>query len=141
MVAFIIFWAAVFAVFFFVAGSLFKALASGFSALISSLAVILSVVFLTIVAIVILYLLYSITDGIINNGIGEVIGSIFMTIVVIGLLVACFGGLGATLLELVLVVVFAVLSLIDAILNWAADLFERGYIKSLKIILNQLEKC
>lgn len=141
MVAFVIFWAAVFAIVFFLLGNVFKALASGFSALISSLALLLSVGFLTLAAIIVLYLLYGITDGIITSGIGEVIGTIFMTIVVIGILGALFGGLGAVLLELVLVVVTFALDIIDSVLNWAADLFERGYIKSLKTIINQLEKC
>lgn len=141
MVAFIIFWAGVLAVFFFVAGSFFKALASGFSALISSLGLIIGLVFLTIVTLVILYLLYAITDGIISGGIGEVIGIIFVTFVIIGILGLVFGGLGAAILGLVLFGAFAVLEITNMILNRAADLFERGYIKSLKIIMDQLEKC
>ena len=141
MVAFVIFWAAVFAIVFFLLGNVFKALASGFSALITSLALLLSVGFLTLAAIIVLYLLYAITDGIITSGIGDVIGTIFITIVAIGILGALFGGLGAVLLEFVLGVVTLVLDIIDLVLNWAADLFERGYIKSLKTIINQLEKC
>ncbi len=141
MVAFVIFWAAVFAIVFFLLGNVFKALASGFSALISSLALLLSIGFLTLAAIIVLYLLYSITDGILTSGIGEIAGTIFVAIVVIGILGGLFGGLGVALLELVLDVAILALDIIDSVLNWAADLFERGYIKSLKTIINQLEKC
>ncbi len=141
MGAFVIFWAAVLAIICFLLGNIFKALASGFSALLSSLVLYLSIGFLTVASIAILSLIYGITDGIITGGLGNAIGSIVFFIVVIGFLFAIFGGLGLILLELIMFVVNTLLTFIDMVLTWAADLFERGYKKSLRSIKNQLEKC
>lgn len=141
MVAVVIFWAALMAIIFFLLGNIFKALASAFNALISSLGFILAVGGLALLGIIALYLIYGITDGIVTSGVGEVIGEIFLLIIELGILGAIFGGLGAAILELLVTIVGAILMFISGILEWAADLFERGYAKFLKVIINNLEKC
>ncbi len=140
MVALVIFWAAVFAVLFFVLGVVFKALASVFNALMASTGV-FAIGALAAMAVIALYLLYAIADGIIREGFWAVFGWVLMFLVIIGIVGAIFGGLGAVLLELIIVVAEAVLLVVSGALEWLADKCERGYIKFLKVIINRLDRC
>lgn len=141
MVAFVIFWSAAFAIIFFILGIFFKALASAFNALMASLGGILAIGGLAGLAGIALYLLYAIIDGIIKDGFWSVIGTIVMLVIVIGIVGAIVGGLGALILEIVVVVVGYALMIISAVLEWAADLCERSYAKFLKAIISRLDKC
>lgn len=141
MVAFVIFWSAAFVIIFFILGIFFKALASAFNALMSSIGEILAVGGLAGLAGVALYLLYAIIDGIIKEGFWSVIGTIVMLFIVIGIVGAIAGGLGALILEIVVMVVGYALMIISAVLEWAADLCERSYAKFLKAIISRLDKC
>ncbi len=140
MVALVIFWAAVFAVLFFVLGVVFKALASVFNALMASTGV-FAIGVLAAMAVIALYLLYAIADGIIKEGFWAVFGWVLLFLVVIGIGGAILGGLGAVLLELIIVVAEAVLLVVSGALEWLADKCERGYIKFLKVIINRLGRC
>lgn len=141
MVAFVIFWSATFAIIFFVLGIFFKALASAFNALLTSLGGVLAIGGLAGGAGVVLYLLYAIIDGIIKEGFWSVVGEIVLIFIVIGIIGALIGGLGAIILEIVVVVVGYALTIVSAILEWAADLCERKYAKFLKAIISRLDKC
>lgn len=141
MVAFVIFWSAAFAIIFFILGIFFKALASAFNALMASLGGILAIGGLAGLAGIALYLLYAIIDGIIKEGFWSVIGTIVMFVILIGIVGAIIGGLGALILEIVVMVVGYALVIISAVLEWAADLCERSYAKFLKAIISRLDKC
>ena len=141
MGAFVIFWSAIFAIIFFVLGIFFKALASAFNALLTSLGDVLAIGGLAGGAGVILYLLYAIIDGIIKEGFWSVVGEIVLIFIGICMMVAFTGGLGALILEIVVVVVRYVLTIVSEILEWAADLCERKYVKFLKAIISRLDKC
>jgi len=141
LVAFVIFWSAAFAIIFFVLGIFFKALASAFNALMASLGGILAIGGLAGLAGIALYLLYAIIDGIIKEGFWSVIGTIVMFFILIGIVGAIVGGLGAMILEIVVMVVGYALVIVSAVLEWAADLCERSYAKFLKAIISRLDKC
>ena len=141
MVAFVIFWSAAFAIIFFILGIFFKALASAFNALMASIGGILAIGGLAGLAGIALYLLYAIIDGIIKEGFWSVIGAIVMFVILIGIVGAIVGGLGALILEIVVMVVGYALMIISAVLEWAADLCERSYAKFLKAIISRLDKC
>lgn len=141
MVAFVIFWSAAFAIIFFILGIFFKALASAFNALMASLGGILAIGGLAGLAGIALYLLYAIIDGIIKEGFWSVIGTIVMFVILIGIVVAIIGELGALILEIVVMVVGYALVIISAVLEWAADLCEKSYAKFLKAIISRLDKC
>lgn len=141
MVAFVIFWSAAFAIIFFMLGIFFKGLASAFNALLSSLGSVLAIGGLAALAGIALFLLYGIIDGIIKDGFWSVVGTIIMFLIVLGIVGAIIGGLGAMILEIVVVVVGYALVIISAVLEWAADLCERAYAKFLKAIISRLDKC
>lgn len=141
MVAFVIFWAAFFALVFFVLGIIFKALASVFNALMYSIGKALVIGGLAALAAIVLYLLYAIVDGIVKSGLLSVIGAIVLLVVVFGILGALFVKLGAVLLELVITVALYVLDAVSGALEWLAVGCESGYIKFLRIIINRLDKC
>ena len=141
MVACVIFWSAVFAIIFFVLGTFFKALASAFNALLTSLGRVLAISGLAGGTGVVLYLLYAIIGGINEEGFWTVIGPIVFIIIVIGFIVALIGGFGEILLEIVVALVENMLIIVSEVLEWAADLCERKYIKFLKVIIRRLDKC
>lgn len=141
MVAFVIFWSATFAIIFFVLGIFFKALASAFNALLTSIGGVLAIGGLAGLTGIALYLLYAIIDGIIKDGFWSVVGTIIMFLIVLGIFGAIIGGLGAALLELVVVVVTFVLEIISGILEWLAMTCEKGYAKFLTAIIKRLDRC
>ena len=141
MVAFVIFWSAAFAIIFFVLGVFFKALASIFNALLTSIGGIFAIGGLAGLAGIGLYLLYAIIDGIIKEGFWSVVGVIVLLLVEIGIIGAIVGGLGAALLELIVVVAEAILLFISGILEWLAATCERAYAKFLTAIIKRLDKC
>ena len=141
MVAFVIFWSAVFAVIFFILGIIFKGLASAFNALLTSIGSILAVGFLTGFALVALYLLYIITDGIITKGFSAVLGWIVLFIIDVAIVGALVGGLGALLLNIVVVIAEYILLAVSCVLEKAAAICETMYAKSLSAIFNRLDKC
>ncbi|MCM1326316.1 MAG: hypothetical protein NC094_04265 [Bacteroidales bacterium] len=141
MVTFIIFWAAVFALLFFVLAVIFKILASALEALLSAGGQTLAVGFLAIIIVIALSLFYAIVDGIIKEGLLSVLGTIVLFVIVLGILGAIFGGLGAALIELVVAAALFVLEIVSGVLEWLADKCEDGYIKFLRIIVNRIDNC
>lgn len=141
MVAFVIFWAAFLCLTFFLLGVIFKGLASAFSALLSSLASILVIVFYAGAGALVLSLIYDIVDGIITRGLSDVIGTIITFVIVIALIVGLLGGLGAALLGLVAAIGISILEVVFSVLEGAATSCEKVYCHFLLVITNRLEKC
>ncbi|MCM1186514.1 MAG: hypothetical protein NC251_10315 [Lachnoclostridium sp.] len=141
MVTFIIFWAAVFALLFFVLAVIFKILASALEALLSAGGQTLAIGGLAIMIVIALSLFYAIVDGIIKEGLLSVLGTIVLFVIVLGIFGAIFGGLGAALIELVVAVALFVLEIVSGVLEWLADKCEEGYIKFLRIIVNRIDNC
>lgn len=137
MVTFIIFWAALFALVFFVLGVIFKALASAFHALLFSIGRALAVGGLAGLAALVLYSLYAIVNGIARGDLITVIEAIVVVVLVLCLFGAIVVYLGAILLEFV----FKILEIVSGILEWFADRCEKGYINFLTVIVNRLNKC
>ena len=128
MVTFVIFGAAILAVLFFVFGVIFKAMASALNATLSSGGNILC---LGAVAVVV---------AIVLEVVGEIIDDIVIVVIVIGVLGSLFGGIGAVLFEIIVTVVALLFELASNTLELLADKCEKGYVKSLKVIINRLDR-
>lgn len=141
MVSFVIFWSATFAIIFFVLGIIFKALASAFKALLTSLGMMIGIGGLVGLAVLALVLLYNVIDGIIKDGFWSVVGEIVFIIVMLGIVGAWIGGLGVLILETVVLIADNIITITSAVLEWAAYLCERLYARFLTAIIVRLDKC
>lgn len=147
MVAFVIFWAAVFALLFFLLGVIFKALASVFNyalqAAVASMIPIIGKFCIPILLAIALGILYAIVVGIMTEGFWSVIGLLILLVILIGITVALFGWLGALLwvfLELIVACVLYIVGFVSFGLEWLADRCERGYLKFLNVIIKRIDK-
>lgn len=147
MVAFVIFWAAVFALIFFLLGVIFKALASVFNyaiqASVESMIPIIGMFCVPILLAIALGILYAIVVGIITEGFWSVIGLLVLLSIIIGIVVALFGWLGSLLwvcLELIAVCVLYIIGYVSSGLEWLADGCERGYVKFLNVIIKRIDQ-
>ncbi len=141
MVAFVIFWAALFCVIFFLLGTLFKGLASLFTGFITSAIYVISFAILAGLGVAALFAIYAIANGIRTSGIGEVIGTIVILVIVIGIIGGLLGELGAALLELATAVVEIVITVVSVVLEGAAEICEKAYAHFLMAIIKRLDKC
>ena len=141
MVVFVIFWAALFAIFCFVFAVLFKLMASAFSALLSSAIQTFTIGGAIGLGGIGLFLLYKIVHGIIKNGIWGVIGTIVIFIVLGAIVGGFFTGIGLEILGIVVVIFETIISFISEILEHLSTLFGEGYIYFLTIIIKYVEKC
>ncbi len=141
MVSFVVFWAALMCVLFFLIGALFKGLASIFNGLLDSVQLVLGIGILAGLAAGALVLIAGIVEGIVTQGLGEVIGTIILALVVLGLIGGLVGGLGAALLELALMVAGIVLTAIQFVLEGGSALCEKAYAHFLLVIYKRLDRC
>lgn len=140
---FIIFWASLFAVVFFLLGAIFKSIASLTKALVVASAYIVLITLGVGVTIVILYALYIIVYGIANGLIGEVIEVFVLMIVVGGFVGALFYGAGVLALQLlrgIIATVEGVLQWISNVMEFWAAKCEQAYEFFLHIITKQIKK-
>lgn len=147
MVAFVIFWAAVFALIFFLLGVIFKALASVFNyalqASVEGMIPIIGMFCTPILLAIAIGILYAIVVGIITEGFWSVIGLLILLFILIGIVVALFGWLGSLLwvcLELIAVCVLYIIEFVSSGLEWLADGCESGYIKFLNVIIKRIDQ-
>ncbi|MBD5528572.1 MAG: hypothetical protein HDR02_09225 [Lachnospiraceae bacterium] len=147
MVAFVIFWAAVFALLFFLLGVIFKALASVFNyaiqASVASMIPIIGKFCVPILLAIALGILYAIVVGIMTEGFWSVIGLLILLIILIGITVALFGWLGALLwvcLELIAACFLYIIGFVSFGLEWLANKCECGYIKFLNVIVKRIDR-
>lgn len=138
---FVIFWLAVFAIFFFVLEIFFKVIIVFLNSLLKSLGKVIAIVGISFLVTILLYLIYAIIHGITENGFASVFGETILAIILSGLLFAIIGGLGTALVELVILVVGYVLNIITFVLRWFAELFEQTYSRCLNSIITKLDKC
>lgn len=141
MVTFVIFWAALFCVIFFLLGTLFKGLASLFTGFINSVMEVIAIAILAGLGIVVLFALYAIASGIRTAGLGEVIETIVILVIVLGIIGGLLGGLGAALLELATAVVGFVITVVSVVLEGAAAFCEKAYAHFLLVIIKRVDKC
>ena len=146
MVTFVIFWAAVFALLFFLVGVIFKALASVFNYAIqdsvAGMAPIIGMFCVPVLLAAAIGILYAIVEGIITEGFWSVIGPIVLLVIFVGIIVALFGWLGAlllALLELVATCVLVIAGFVSFGLEWLADKCEWGYITFLNVIIKRID--
>lgn len=148
MVAFIIFWAAVFASLFFLLGVIFKALASvvnyALQASAASMVPIIGLFSAPILLVIALLILYGVVIGIKTGEIWSAIGYIILIFIIIGIVAALFGWLGALLLtfaEIVVLCAMYIIGFVSIALEWLANGCEGVYIKCLNAIINRIDKC
>lgn len=141
MVAFVIFWSAFLAIIFFLLGSFFKILTSVFEGVLNAIKGAVGLIAFSGLVIAALYMVYGITEGIINDGIGSVIGMFFLFLIELGLVVALVGGLGSTLLEIVGALLDLAIELISIAFEAAASFCESKFYYFLQVIQKRLSKC
>ena len=135
---FVIFWSAIFAIFFFVLGIFFKALAATLAALDSTLKDLLPITGIAVFSGIGLYLLYAIVDGIITEGIVSVLGMIASLAIVLLIVFAIFGGLATGLTELIIYLILLAIDTVEMCLETMAFLCESGYAKFVMIMIKRL---
>lgn len=152
MVAFVIFWAAVFALLFFLLSVIFKALASVFNyaipAAVAGMIPIIVVFSLPMLAVIAIRILYAIVSVIIEKGFWSVVGSIVLFLIVIGIFWVIFGifgvaalGLLQVILQLAVIAAVIITEYVSVGLEWLADRCERGYKKFLNVIKKRIDMC
>ena len=141
MVAFIIFWAALFCILFFLLGTVFKGLASLFDGLISSAIYVISTAIMVGLGEIALFAVYAIASGVRTSGIGAVLGMMAILFIELALTAALLGGLGSLLLGIILSVLEAVIDIISGALEGAASACEKAYAYFLFVIMQRLDKC
>ena len=135
---FVIFWSAIFAIFFFVLGIFFKALAATLAALNSTLEDLLPITGIAVFSGIGLYLLYAIVDGIITEGLVSVLGMIASLAIVLLIAFAIFGGLATELIGLIIGFLLLVIDIVEDFLEMMALLCEGGYAKFVMIMIKRL---
>lgn len=141
MVTFVMFWAALFAMSFFIAGTLFKALASAFQALMNFVfSMVVYLIFLC-VAVLGVSAIWEIVDGIVTGNLKSAIANIVLVVVMCVVLVGLVGWLGAAILELVIAAIDVASRFVSFVVEGLASICEKGYAKSLNMIVNRIEKC
>jgi hypothetical protein len=133
----IVFWASVFAILCFAMGTFFKVLTSAVEALLSSLGLIILVL---IGYGVVNLIIGSVYETVSEGSWGKLVLNCFLFFVVIGVVGALLGGIGSVLVELVAIFVGFVVEILSTLLDWIADLFEKGYTKSLSVIIDRTNK-
>lgn len=145
--AFIIFWAATFAILFFIIGIFFKILASAFYAILNSIVSILKISGVTLLSIVTLFLLYGIVEETVNSSFGRALA--LFGILVIEVVVGTVFILGISsfvltfilmFLECIVGIIIFILKSISQILDWISDACEKIYKKLLMVIVSRLDK-
>lgn len=145
--AFIIFWAATFAILFFIIGIFFKILASAFYAILNSIVSILKISGFILLAIVTLFLLYGIVEETVNSSLGRALA--LFGILVIEVVVGTVFILGISsfvltfilmFLECIVGIIIFILKSISQILDWISDACEKIYKKLLMVIVSRLDK-
>lgn len=135
--AFVIFWSAVFAVISFVLGIIFKALASALYGMVSSFVSIFNIGLCIVTVIIAINALCMIIEGIVNKSLFKVILIFIGIIIVVGLF--CY--LGSWIYDVIMEAVICLIEIIAVILEWLAATCENAYARSLKAIVNRLDKC
>lgn len=137
---FIIFWAAIFAIIFFLIGVVCKGLASVFNGAVKTITFVGAIGLLGGLAAVALCLIYAIVHGIITEGFMSVLELIIMFLFEIGIIILVIGWLGPIIVEVIAFVVMLVVGFVSDVLEFAADACERAYGYFLNAIIKQLEK-
>lgn len=137
MVAFVIFWVALFAVICYILGTIFKALASMFNAFFTSFEKLIQWLVSAGLMIVILWFIWYTIDSFFNGGLLHVLYFLFCFSIVGGIAFTV-GSIALTITGYVMIIV---MMFCFAATSYIAQIFETGYVKSLKIIMNNVEKC
>lgn len=145
--AFIIFWAATFAILFFIIGIFFKILASAFYAILNSIVSILKISGVTLLSIVTLFLLYGIVEETVNSSLGRALalfGILVIEVVVGTVFILRISSFVLTFilmfLECIVGIIIFILKSISQILDWISDACEKIYKKLLMVIVSRLDK-
>ena len=145
--AFIIFWAATFAILFFIIGIFFKILASAFYAILNSIVSILKISGFILLAIVTLFLLYGIVEETVNSSFGRALalfGILVIEVVVGTVFILRISSFVLTFilmfLECIVGIIIFILKSISQILDWISDACEKIYKKLLMVIVSRLDK-
>ncbi len=140
MSAFIVFFAAVFCILFFVLGSVFKAAESMIKGLLRSLGMTILIALFVGIALVLIFAVYGIAEGIRTGGMGNIAGMIILIVADAAVLFVIVGPIGGIVLSAVVAIAAAVISAMAFILGGASNLMEAAYTFFLNKIKGYVEK-
>lgn len=141
MITAAVFWTSTLTLILFCASVLTKGAASIVQALLSSLGKIVLILVLTILIIGSLSTINAIENGIAANGFMAELKTIVMWIVVIALLVGLVIKGGSLVWDLLIMVLEGIRDGLTFALEWAAKICEKYFMKALKILVEQIDKC
>lgn len=141
MVALIIFWSAAFSLLFFLLGIIFRTLSSAFDSLVESFLRLLSIVVIAGEVVGISYLVYSIIDGIIKNGVSDVILEIVCVVIALGIICAFIGGLWQLFMNLIINIFNLIVFCVSVVFERMAFLFESLCEKCVNVLIRRTDKC
>lgn len=135
MTVFIIFWASVFCVVFFLLGTICKVLASAFQAMVNALELVIGFGILSVMAIIALYIIYFVVSGITSGHLGTLFQLFILGALEVGLVFLIFGPIGSLLYSVFQGLFVYFFYIISAALNKGSILFEGIYLHFLKAII------
>lgn len=138
MVAFVLFWSALFCAVFFLLGMIFRCIASVLDSLLASGLEIIGVTILVCLCEAALYGAYSFEKAVHTSGIWHVLGTIILTIFLILIIVGIVVSLGGIIIEIAAAVSAMVIGLVLIAFETAADKCESIYSHFLSRIVKQL---
>ncbi len=141
MVAFVFFWSAFWGIFWFVLTVFFRLIMSTLNAILSTLGKVFKVVGVILLVSLVLFLLVSLISGIINGTLMDMLGSLLITAVSIGIMILLFGSLGAALFELAVTILTGIFAVIEGIILLLVEFCESRFRKAFTPFINKMDKC
>lgn len=141
MVALIMFWAAVLALLFFLLEIILRGLSSAFEGAVSSAITILCIAFVIGIAVCALYLVYIIVGSFMNNDIWDAVLNLFLFILCILFAAGLLGGIGGSILAILLPVLEMVFMVICLVLDTLAEWCKRANGYFFSVISKNIDKC
>ena len=138
MATFVIFWAALLAIIFFLLSVVTKGIFAVLMGTVEVLGKLLIVIFYGGGAALLLYLLASVVQSIMDGTFWSAIGSIILFIIVIGIIGAFIGGLLEVILVLVASIAVSIAGIVLKVFGAIYSFFEFGYAYFLKVIMIRL---
>lgn len=145
MTAFIIFGASLLVLTFFLLSVICKLLLSAVDAVLESGITFIYIIIAVAAVVLVLIFLTSLITSLIENGLWGTIKNYFLMIVLISIVLGAIYALGGALVillaSIVLQIAVVVFSGLLVVLEALAAVTEKGYIKFLTVIMNQVDRC
>ncbi len=144
MTTFVMFWAALLAIIFFLLCFVFRALSAALSAILTAVSLILALAGIIIAVLFALFTLYAIVEMAVESGfdgVVTIVAIIALDVVMFGVVIWLLYYLGGGCLTyLVIGLVTYIIAVIMGLIDGAADSCEEMYVKMMKSYINRIPK-